>query len=543
MIDDPSLGAGNVPFWLRDHGSDMQAPRIWLDRPWTGPDEIRRTVLSLDNIIKYLGIYRRMYRQLGVTPRSVVVIQFKLPIEVYLHWVALAAEGAIAAAVNPNLDLETALAYGRRTGAIGALIGSAPNTITDDTPTSLWWHPIVTESPKLPQEVNAYAESFTDDGGEANYRYKPEDVVLLYHTSGTTGLPKAVAASHHSFMAGIRSELRRPVSPLLDGAMFNALPAAHQSSFATITRALLSGTRIILSSDQSAQTLIEGVRRFEPGCIISFNCTLRDVARLGLEPGTFSSVGLWMTTGDASRRSDIAIVSALGTHPVASSGGIARSPGMYVLDCFGSSELGHVHFSCLHAPNKLGDARCIGRPSSFVTAAILDEEGVVLPDGEVGYLAVRSESITPGYWNDQERTAASWRDGYWITGDVGYRDEYGRYFHLDRHTDVIKTSEGFIYSVRSEEELLVAIPEIERCAVVARPADDGKIEAVCLIESRDPHIGEGAWHLKINSVLVGASLPPVAQAIVVPFDSLPLGPTGKIRKFIARTQLNAINHH
>lgn len=533
-LDEFSLGAGNVPFWLRDQGADISLPRLWLDRQWIAPDGNSCSMLSLEQILRYANAYRRMYRGLGVAPRDVVTIQFKLPIDVFLHWIALAAEGAIAAAINPNLPADVATAYGHRIGAIGALKGESVAADEATVATKLWWRSLAAHN-TISTEVTAPSVEAVED---PVYQYKPNDIVLLYHTSGTTGVPKAVSAGHQGFMAGIRSELRQQLSPLLGRTMLNALPAAHQSSFATITRALLTETKLILASDQSAQTLIANVDRFAPDCITSFSGTLREVARLNLNPGAFSSVGLWMTTGDVGRRDDIARVSMLGTHLVAGKEGKERVPGMYVLDCFGSSELGHVHFACLHAPGKPNAARCIGKPASFVTAAILDGDGAELPRGNVGYLAVRSDSITPGYWNDQERTDASWRNGFWITGDVGYCDEFGRYFHFDRYTDVIETSKGFIYSVRTEEQLLLSIPEIERCAVVAQP-HNSKTRAICLVETRETHWSQHIWLEKINAALANAELPLISEVRIVSSGFLPVGPTGKIRKFLLREQLCA----
>lgn len=534
-INDLALGAGNVPFWLRDRGDDMEVPRIWLDRPWIAPDGESRTVLTLKDIIFYSGMYRRMYRELGVAVRAVVVIHFKLAIDVYLHWIALAAEGIIAAAVNPNLGVDAAKEYGRRIGAFGILFEGHASLAGRDGAAKLWWSRLAEDTQSPPEEMVIENQTSVDDGV---FPYQPKDIVLLYHTSGTTGLPKAVAATHHGFMAGIRSELRQPPSPLLGTTMLNALPAAHQSSFATITRGLLSDTKLILVSNQSAKTLVDAVESHKPSCIISFSCTVRDVAKLNLPPDALKSVGLWMSTGDASRRSDVAVVSKLGSHPVANSTGIRRNQGMFVLDCFGSSELGHVHFSYLHAPGRLGEARCIGRPASFVTAKILDKDGDELPDDDVGYLAVQSDSITAGYWNDLERTASSWRNGFWITGDVAYRDRFGRYFHLDRHTDVIETGDGFAYSVRLEEEIFLAFPELSRCAVVSRKVECGNAEAVCFIEVPNEGRTKEEWHLSINAILEGASLPLIKETLLLPRGGLPVGPTGKVKKFLLRNTLD-----
>jgi acyl-CoA synthetase (AMP-forming)/AMP-acid ligase II len=94
-----------------------------------------------------------------------------------------------------------------------------------------------------------------------------------------------------------------------------------------------------------------------------------------------------------------------------------------------------------------------------------------------------------------------------------------------------------MYSARCEEELLRAIPAIERCAVVGRAHDDGgAVRAVCLVESEDRDRDSAAWHRDVNAALARASLEPVAETVVLAPGTLPLGPTGKIRKFLARAE-------
>jgi acyl-coenzyme A synthetase/AMP-(fatty) acid ligase len=335
-IDDALLGAGNVLFWLRDHGKHLTSPGLLLDGTWAAPDGTSRAELSLADILSCAAVYRRLYRELGVRSGDVVVVHLKTSIDVYVHWVALASEGAITAPVNPNLSTEMVKEYCRRIGAIGILAAPSASERDGSPATGLSWYRSI-DGLSSAIEVAVCPSSGLD---ELAYSHRPEDIVLICHTSGTTGQPKAVSASHHGFLVGIRSELSQPGCPLLGSTMLSALPVAHMSSLATITWALLSSTKLVLASDQSAGSLVADVGRFKPESITSFSCTLRDVARLNLPAAALSSVGLWMTTGDASRRRDIAAVSALGTHPVTCASGVSRAPGMFVLDCFGSSELG-----------------------------------------------------------------------------------------------------------------------------------------------------------------------------------------------------------
>ena len=64
---------------------------------------------------------------------------------------------------------------------------------------------------------------------------------------------------------------------------------------------------------------------------------------------------------------------------------------------------------------------------------------------------MRAPTITPGYWNDSLLTVRSRLAGYWLTGDLVYRDGNGELFHVDRVPDAIKTRSGMVYSLVVEE--------------------------------------------------------------------------------------------
>lgn len=525
-----SLGAENVPFWLLSRGADLREPRLFLDRAWRSSDGSLRRELNLGDLLDCIAAFRHMYRTIGVKGGSVVLLRMANPVDVYLHWIALAAEGAIAAPLNPNLSPDLLPLLMEKCDAFG-LVAALPEGPEDAGELrSFTWLP-------GPQGGTASATTLRADGkipaDEESWRHAPDEVALLCHTSGTTGVPKLVSITHRSLIAGIRNQLGQAGSPLLGGLMVNALPPAHASSLSTITWSLLGGAKLILASDQSAETLVQIVDEFRPQSITSFSCTLRDVAALGLAEGALESVGLWMTTGDASRRHDIEAVTALGSRPGVS-GGARREPGMYVLDCFGSSELGHMHFSILHLRGQFYEPRCIGRPAGFVEAAILDENGNEMPAGEVGLLAVCSDSITAGYWNDPERTEASRKGRYWLTGDVGYRDRFGRYFQLDRSSDVIRRDDGPVYSVPTEEAVLRALPEVKACAVVGRVLPGGAVDVVGILEVAEPRPPSEVWLSLVNTALSNARLPQLDEIELRSPGELPFGPTGKIRKFLLR---------
>jgi malonyl-CoA/methylmalonyl-CoA synthetase len=110
----------------------------------------------------------------------------------------------------------------------------------------------------------------------------------------------------------------------------------------------------------------------------------------------------------------------------------------------------------------------VGRPLPGVEVRLVDDTGSTAPDGTPGELEVRGSGMFSEYWNDPDATRASFRDGWFRTGDVAVARD-GRYRILGRKSiDIIKTG-GFKVSALEIEEALLAHPDIAECAVVGVP--------------------------------------------------------------------------
>ena len=87
------------------------------------------------------------------------------------------------------------------------------------------------------------------------------------------------------------------------------------------------------------------------------------------------------------------------------------------------------------------------------------ETGEEVPDGEVGHCGLKSPTLALGYWNDSVNTFRTRLNGYYLTGDLLYRDAEGYYYHVDRASDAIDLGGGdWLYTAMSEERILVGLP-------------------------------------------------------------------------------------
>jgi acyl-coenzyme A synthetase/AMP-(fatty) acid ligase len=201
--------------------------------------------------------------------------------------------------------------------------------------------------------------------------------------------------------------------------------------------------------------------------------------------------------------------------------------------------MGHSHFHITHTRDTNRYGRCIGKPHPFAEPVVLDPDGNQLPPNVPGELGTRSPTLALGYWNDSVTTYQTRVDGYFLTGDVVYRDSDGYFYHLDRLVDSVDLGGGVtLYTAMSEERILVACPEVADCTVVAVRDGDTTVTDVLL------QLTPGASTSDDLSDRVRGALGPevaatVRRVVVADDATIPFGPTGKVRKFALRERHRA----
>jgi acyl-coenzyme A synthetase/AMP-(fatty) acid ligase len=211
--------------------------------------------------------------------------------------------------------------------------------------------------------------------------------------------------------------------------------------------------------------------------------------------------------------------------------------GSHFIDGLGSSEMGHSGFHITHTVDSDHYGRCIGKPYQFAEVAVLDSSGTHLPPGKVGLLGFRSPSLSPGYWNDSVTTFRARLDGWFLTGDLVYRDETGHYFHMDRVPDAVAGFEGpQLYTALSEERILAALPDVVDCTVVI-VREDERVHTDILLEL-EPTADPGEDRTARVRAAVGDEVAATIRRIsVVAQDDVPVTVTGKVRKVALRQDL------
>jgi acyl-CoA synthetase (AMP-forming)/AMP-acid ligase II len=149
--------------------------------------------------------------------------------------------------------------------------------------------------------------------------------------------------------------------------------------------------------------------------------------------------------------------------------------GLVMVQCFGQAEAPFI-LTCMttsdHAeandPAKAHRLASCGRASPFVRVEIMDPEGNILEPNERGEIVARGDLVMGGYYRNPEATAEALKYGWLHTGDIGFRDENGYVYIVDRLKDLI-ISGGFNISPSEVEQVLWSLPAVGDCAVIGVP--------------------------------------------------------------------------
>jgi long-chain acyl-CoA synthetase len=172
----------------------------------------------------------------------------------------------------------------------------------------------------------------------------------------------------------------------------------------------------------------------------------------------------------------------------------------------------------------------IGLPIPNVEVSIQDESGRPLAANQIGEVCVRGGNVMVGYWNQPAATAEAIRNGWLLTGDVGYRDDEGYYYITDRKKDMLLVNGINVYP-REIEEILYQYPGVKEAAVIGRPDARKGEQAIAFVSANDgAEIEEQAVRAFIRQKLADYKVP--RRVLVLP--SLPRNATGKILKTALR---------
>lgn len=177
----------------------------------------------------------------------------------------------------------------------------------------------------------------------------------------------------------------------------------------------------------------------------------------------------------------------------------------------------------------------VGRALAHIEIEIRDDNGRSVPAGEAGEICLRGPKITGGYWNDPDKTAASFYGDWFRTGDVGYLDDDGFLYLTDRKKDMI-ISGGENIASSEVERVVYQIPGVREAAVIGVPDDKwGERPVAVVVLAPDATLDFDTMTAHCRAHLAGFKTP---KELVIR-DQLPRNPSGKVLKRVLREDLAA----
>jgi long-chain acyl-CoA synthetase len=307
------------------------------------------------------------------------------------------------------------------------------------------------------------------------------DLAALFYTSGTTGAAKGAMHTHRTL---VTSALHFMATWPFDRRTrwLVASPMFHTGGIiGTLATVWAGGTHVIMP-------------RFDPDLALDL-IEREAVTHTLLVPTMLAAAA----NAQLARPRDVSTLRYLshGASPIsAETLRKARRafPGAELLHVYGTTEATPITTLLPHEELILDTPRLrsCGQPATGVEVRIADGEGNTVPPGTVGDILVRSASVMAGYWQKPEATAEVMRGDWYLTGDLGYRDDESYVYLVDRAKDMIVSGGENVYSTEVEDAL-ACHPAVEEAAVFGVP---------------DPHWGESVY------AVVYASQPVTVEELV-----------------------------
>ena len=174
----------------------------------------------------------------------------------------------------------------------------------------------------------------------------------------------------------------------------------------------------------------------------------------------------------------------------------------------------------------------VGLPGFFTHAWIEDVNGKELSEGEIGEIVAKGPTVMSGYWNMPDKTKATIVNGVLHTGDLGYRDEEGYFYIVDRAKDMYRSGGENVYPAEIEK-VLAGHPKISNVAVIGVPDDKwGETGMAFVVPKKDVELSHRDVMDFLNGKVARYKYPRHVRFI----DALPITASGKVKKVDLKEQ-------
>ena len=306
----------------------------------------------------------------------------------------------------------------------------------------------------------------------------PDDTIILQYTGGTTGVSKGAMLTNRNLIANMQ-QIRGILGPKLEEASEIALcplPLYHIYAFTVNCLALMSigGSNVLIVNARDLPALIKEWRKYNPTVLTGIN-TLFNALLNNTEFASLDFSKLKVTSGGG-----MAVQRAVAER-------WQKTTGVQLTEGYGMTESSPVLTSNpTNEPTRIGS---IGMPVPSTDVRIVAEDGTVLGAGpeNVGEIQARGPQVMKGYWQRPDETAKTIKDGWLLTGDMGFMHPDGYFQIVDRKKDMILVSGFNVYPNEIEDVLAMHPKVLESAAVGAADEKSGEVVKVFVVK-KDPSL-------------------------------------------------------
>lgn len=441
----------------------------------------------------------------GVRRGSRVALSVEDPGDFVVAWLAALRVGAATASMNPGAtDGELA----------GVLRRVAPTALVSDEARTDRLSTLLRQG-GLAATVSTVARlSHEGPAGGGVGVARPDDMVALLPTSGTTGAPKLVMQTHRAFVfAGRGFPYWLGLTP--QDRLLTALPLYHTHAQAyTLLGAISMGATAIVVPKFSARRFWAEVSEFDATQVSTVGAMLEILMR--------------QPPSRLERQHQVRITYTAPAPTPARQREIEQRFETRVVSGYGLSECPYGMIWRLDgatAPGSMGSLRQDPLLGVVNHARIVDPDGRDVYDGDVGELILKNPAVMAGYFGDPVATSAVLREGWLHTGDLVRRDKDDNYWYVGRTRDLIRRR-GQNIAAGEVENVIAAYEAVTECAVSGVPSELGEedVKAFVVLKDGDHAVGElWSW---CRTHLAAYKIPRYFEVV----DTLPRSATTKIAK-------------
>jgi len=476
----------------------------------------RYTYAELDELVNRTAGY---LQSLGVQVGDRVALQLTKSIEFILLHLATVRLGAITLPLNLAYPPDELKYFLEDSGAkLFFALESSKEKIESILPDLPELQECIYLDPSDPDEFRLLISTYETQ--VSNYPISDlSDTAVIIYTSGTTGRPKGAEITHGNLTSNLDA-LHNAWGWQADDILLHVLPIFHvHGLFVAMHGALYAGATTKMMREFNAQKTLELLS--SRVCTVfmavpTIHKRLLDVP--DAEQFDLSNVRL-ITSGSDRLPDDLFT-------------GYQKTFGYTLLERYGMTETGMNCSNPLNGERRIGS---VGHPLPGVELRIVHSEtGEILPDGEIGDVQLRGPNVFKSYWKQPEKTSASFSaDGWFKTGDLGFRESDGYITLCGRSKDLIISGGLNIYPPEVER-VLVEHPAVDVCAVIGCPDDEWgeKVTAVVVLEE-----GEAVSGSELIEFCREKLAPYKSPKSVVCVDSLPRNAMGKVQKAQLRKEI------